>query len=307
MQEKKTFAIVGAGAVGSYYGAKLAHSGHKVFFYSRAAKSAGVQKLKIKSIRGDFAIKAEFYDSTNMMPPVDFVVISLKALPNIDYPSLLSPLLKPNSEILLLQNGINGEEKLARLFPQNIIHGGLAFTCINRLRPDLIDHSDYGLIKMAPLHEKHYAHTRKLADMFSRADIETVASKKLRQIRWEKLLWNIPFNPLSVILGGVTTDIIMQDPASRALAADIMAEVRAIAVADGCKITPAHIKDMLARTDHMAPYKTSMLLDYLSGREMEIQAITGEPLATASRLQVAAPRLAMLDNLLKFHSRNNRR
>lgn len=300
-----TFAIIGAGAVGSYYGAKLAKAGFSVHFYSRQAKALGIKKIQVKSIAGDFQIKANFYDSTQLMPQSDIVVISLKALPEIDYVSLLRPLLKKDTDIVLLQNGIGGEEKLKELFPSYPIHGALAFTCIERKKPGYVEHTDYGLIKMAPLEVKNLNRTKKIAQYFLQAGIETKVEKNLRQIRWEKLLWNIPFNCLSVILKSDTKKI-MENPHSAKLAEEIMEEVRLVANKDNCRLKEKHIKEMLKKTQKMQPYHTSMLLDYLAKRPMEIHAILEEPLKIAKKLKVDLPKLEVILRILHFLDGENK-
>ncbi|MCS6984510.1 MAG: 2-dehydropantoate 2-reductase [Leptospiraceae bacterium] len=304
--EMPTIAVIGAGAVGSYYGAKLVQAGYPVSFYSRQAKAKGVKKLQIRSIDGDFSVKANFYDSTQLMPPSDIVVVSLKALAQIDYVSLLRPVLKDDSDIVLLQNGILGEETLHELFPGKPVHGALAFTCIERIRPGLIEHSDYGLIKMAPLEKKYIARTRRIASYLQEAGIDVKVETNLRQVRWEKLLWNIPYNCLSVVLRADTREI-MADPEAVKLVQDIMQEVVRVAVRDGVKLSSKNVEEMLEKTKKMKPYRTSMLLDYLKGREIELEAILGIPVKLAGKLKVAVPKMEMLLQLLRYLDKNRER
>jgi 2-dehydropantoate 2-reductase len=119
-------------------------------------------------------------------------------------------------------------------------------------------------------------------------------------LRWEKLLWNVPFNGLSVALGGVLTDRLVGEPDSLALVVALMDEVRAIAKADGAPLSKAQAAQMVENTRLMTPYRTSMLIDSEAGREMEVQAIFGEPLVVARRHKVAVPILTALYRMLSF-------
>jgi 2-dehydropantoate 2-reductase len=147
-----SIAIVGAGAVGGYYGARLAQHGRVVHFLLRSDYTAVKQHgLEIKSCDGDFFLppdRLNVYDRASQMPVVDLVVVTLKTTSNHQFAELISPLLGPATCILTLQNGLGNEQSLADLFGKQRILGGLAFTCINRTRPGQIHHMDHGTIRL---------------------------------------------------------------------------------------------------------------------------------------------------------------
>ena len=301
-------AVIGAGAVGIFYGAKIQEAGYKVEMQTRSArKKSESLRFQIKSIWGNFNPDVKIFRSTADMDPADLVIVSLKSLPGIDYRELLSPVLKTNTAILLLQNGLSGEEKLQTILPDNPIVGGLAFTCINKVTHTKIEHLDYGFVKIGPLRKKDIPIAKKIADIFKKSKIPVEVGDDLRSLRWLKLLWNIPFNSLSVICNSTTTDKLIRNKNTYALAEELMNEVLSVAKKEGSIIPRKEIKAMLDRTKKMKPYKTSMLLDFERGNRMEVDAIFGEPLRIARKLKVDAPILETVTKILLFLDNEDRK
>ncbi|MCE9501149.1 MAG: 2-dehydropantoate 2-reductase [Leptospira sp.] len=304
----KNISVVGAGAVGIFYGAKLEKAGFKTEMQTRSARrKSEILQMQIRSLWGNFKSKVKLFRSTTDMTPADLVIVSVKSLPIIGYKELLAPLLRKNSSILLLQNGINEEEKLHKIFPDNPVFGGLAFTCINKVSYTKIEHLDYGFIKIGPLKRKDFKLAKTIAEIFSKAEIPVETSADLRYLRWLKLLWNIPFNSLSVICNRATTDKIIRNKNTYELAEELMNEVLLIAKKEGSRIPASEIKAMLERTKKMKPYKTSMLLDFEKGNRMEVDAIFGEPLRIAKKLKVKTPVLETVTGILRFMDENRRK
>lgn len=301
-REIKSFNVIGAGAVGCFYGGKLAQHGHSVHFFSKSNGQILNQKsIKVKSIWGNFLFKADFYDDAQKMPPADIVLVCIKALPSVDYKKLLATSLRPDSIIVLLQNGIYIEEQIAQVFPKHSIVAALAFTCINRIRPNLIDHSDYGHVKIAPASSKvlHQKQARELAAIFQGSQIPTEYHDNHLLIRWQKLVWNIAFNPLSVSVNA-DTKLIIENEQTYQLAYTLMREVQSIAKADKVDIGDEFIQTMLDNTVKMRPYLTSMLLDYRAGKPLELAAILANPLQRAKQKKIAAPAMTTLYQIVQL-------
>ena len=296
----KKIAVVGAGAIGLFYGSRLSLSDFKVQFQSRS----NAKKVKINSIWGDFSIEPDLYKSTKEMSPADILILSTKALPDIDHKNLLDPIMKKNTILICLQNGIDQEEKLKRMFPESPILGGLAFTCIYREGYRKIHHIDHGHIKIAPLEVKNMQIVDMIAKIFLKSGIQCTTDRNLRKLRWEKLLWNIPFNPLSIILKGANTREMTGSPYSLYLVRAMMEETRKIALSEKIRITHMQIAEMIDRTSKMKPYKTSMLLDYEQKRKLEVEAILGEPLKIARKKNIKTPVLNTIYQILT-HLNNN--
>ncbi|GIX41441.1 MAG: 2-dehydropantoate 2-reductase [Leptospiraceae bacterium] len=312
MNPIQNIAVIGAGAVGGFYGSKLQKAGYNVQYYSHYLKSS---KLKIKSIWGNYEIPIKVYQNTKEMQPSDLIIVSTKLSPDINIYKLIYPIIKENSIILFLQNGINQEEKFYQAIKKDkniyklnpVILGGLAFTCINRVSPSEIHHIDYGKIKIGALLKEHHKIAKEIVAIFQNAGIETEFTLNLRKARWEKLLWNIAFNTLSVLGNKATTEELIFSPYTEELATLLMKEI--IKIAEYEKNSPGKklVKEMIERTKKMKPYKTSMLIDYENKKPMEIEAIVGEPLHLAKKYKIETPYLKFCYNLLKFLDEQNRK
>ncbi|RME91388.1 MAG: 2-dehydropantoate 2-reductase [Candidatus Hydrogenedentota bacterium] len=297
---EKTVAVIGAGAVGLLYGSRLQKAGLKVQYQSRTM--AGIRKLEVDSIWGKEDMEVEIFDSPTKMSPADIILITVKALPEIDYNSLIRPVWKASSVLVLLQNGIGNDEKIHSLFPSNPLIGGLAFVCVFRDQ-QAIHHLDYGRLVLAP-YGKEKSIAKELADIFESVSVPVEVSENLRKARWQKLFWNIPFNPLSVILQASTEEMMNSKHAVQ-LCRDLMQETKQIANAEGHSISDDFIEDMLDKTRKMKPYKTSMLLDFENHRPMEVEAILGEPLRIANRQNIHAPKMETIYHQLSFLEERN--
>ena len=299
-------AVIGAGAVGSYYGARLAQAGHDVRFLLRRDYDAVAEGgLRIESHHGDFVLKrpAIARDPASI-GPVDWVLCGLKTTSMEAAPRLIRPCLGPETRVLAIMNGLGIEERLARALGSDRIFGGLAFTCINRGEPGVIHHYEYGQVSIAHLHDDP-AELRRALALWDGATVEFSTAPSVLRARWEKLCWNVPFNGLTVAAGGVTTEAIVSDPALRAEASALMEEVVAAGNAelaardsadriDGAEV----ITRMFTLTDVMGPYRPSTLIDFVEGRAIEVDAIFAEPARRARALGVPTPRLDQLTALL---------
>lgn len=310
-----SYAILGTGALGGFYGGRLLRAGHEVHFLLRSDyQHVRRHGLRIDSKEGDFILpRVNAYARAGDMPACDVVVISLKTVYNHLLPELLPPLLKPGGAVLVLQNGLGVEEEVARAAGPHqgaAIIGGMCFLCSNKLGPGHICHLDYGLVTMAAYRPDGTPAgitpaMRRIAADFEQAGIPIALAEDLQDARWRKLVWNIPFNGLSVVLNAATTQIV-GNPHSRALAQELMQEVLAGAAACGRHIQPGFIQDMLAATDQMVPYFPSMRVDHDLRRPLEVEAIFGNPLRAARQAGLALPRLDVLYRQLCFFDSRNR-
>lgn len=300
-------AVIGSGAVGCYYGAQLARCGHDVHFLMRRDFDA-VRKngLNIRSCLGDFDIRVAAYRDSAEIGPVELVVCALKATAMDAAEKLIRPCVGPHTKVLALMNGLGIEEQFARWFEPRAVFGGLAFVCINRGEPGIVHHLDYGRIVIGHLFDD-YEQASRIAALWAEAGLDSTAARSLRQARWEKLMWNIPFNSLAVTAGVVTTDKILADDGLRELARELMLETAAAAKAEGCAIdTDTMVEKMLANTATMGAYRPSMLIDFETHAPLEVEAILGEPVRRAAAAGVAVPRMAAQYRLTRFLDRLNR-
>ncbi len=300
--EIQSLCVLGAGAVGCFYGLKLQKFGVYTEFQSRNMFRSSIKRIKVKSIWGDFESTSKVHETPLTMKKSDLVIVSTKITNfDIDLQTIKEYLKIVSHEktiVLFLQNGINFEENIQIFFPSNPILGGLAFTCINRVYLDEIHHIDYGKVKIGS-NLKDFDHVaRDVVELFLKSGIDAEYLPNLRFGRYEKLLWNIPFNSLSVLFKS-KTDLLVNEGTTLELAKNLMNDVYKIAKKDKILITKKMINDMLIRTIKMKPYKTSMLLDYEAGRELEIESILGEPLRIAKKLKVKVPNIENMYYILK--------
>jgi len=307
MNQPQTIAIIGSGAIGSYYGGRLAEAGHDVSFLMRRDYSAVRQGgLKVTSPDGDFTLaNPKVAQSSEEIGAVDWVICALKATSIEEAQELVRPCVSTNTRILVLMNGLGLEERFAEWFGSKRIFCGLAFTCINRGVPGHVHHLAYGPVTLGHFQNDPNELESALA-LWAQSKVQIDASPSLLHSRWEKLCWNIPFNGLSVTAGGITTDLIVGNPELRNMARSVMEEVIEAGNADlaahseDAKIDRIAVIDrMFGLTDTMGVYRTSTMIDFAEGKAMEVEAIFGEPLHRAQSLRVATPRLALLTALLR--------
>jgi len=293
-------AVVGAGAVGSYYGARLARAGEEVHFLMRrdydAVRERGLSvRIDAPEVRESFHLSApRVYRKTREIGPVDWVVVGIKATARDALVELLPPLLGADTSILLLQNGLGIDEWAAERFGADRIVGGLCFVCLNRTAPAVVECYHPGSVSIGEFNRPAGSQAHTIAAAFERAGVKCRVADNLMEMRWRKLVWNVPFNGLSVAEGGMTTDRILEDPRLAAEVRALMGEVQSAAAAFGFSIPDDFLEQMIDVTRRMGAYKPSSMVDFLAGRSVEVEAIWGEPLRRARAAGVAMPRLSAL-------------
>ncbi|MGA2017623.1 MAG: 2-dehydropantoate 2-reductase [Opitutaceae bacterium] len=289
--------IVGSGAVGGYFGARLALGGADVRFLMRgdlaAVRARGSMVIRDESRATEVRPVAAF-GSAAEIGAVDLAIVALKTTSGGDLPGLLGPLLGPATAVLTLQNGLGADELLAGLFGAERIIGGLVFMALNRTGPGELRCFHPGSVSIGEFGRPPMARTRNLAAQIEAAGMRTHVVEDLLEARWRKLVWNIPFNGLSIAEGGVATDRICAEPGLAAEARELMREVQRAAAAFGYRISDDYLKRQFDVTPPMGSYRPSSLVDFLAGRDVEVETIWGEPLRRARAAGVEMPRLGVL-------------
>ena len=296
-------AIVGSGAMGCYYGARLAAAGCDVHFLMRSGlEHVRTHGLTVRSHLGDILLpQVQAWATAAECGPVDLVLITLKTTGNAALEQLVPPLLREDTVLLTLQNGLGNEEYLASRWGAARVMGGVAFTCINRLSPGVIEHTAQGNIAIGAYAPDlaRQGMVLRIAAGFNASGVECRVVDSLAAVRWRKLVWNIPFNGLAILGGGIDTERILQDPALAARVGPLMEEVIAAAAALGHPMPAGLVENQFEVTRKVGAYRPSSMLDYLAGAPVEVEAIWGEPLRAAARAGVPTPRLDMLYHLLR--------
>ncbi len=317
-----SYAILGTGAVGGYYGGLLQRAGMDVHFLLRSDyEYARHHGLRIDSINGDFQLdKINAHADAATMPRCDVAVVAWKTTENGNLAAILPKVVKPGGVVLVLQNGLDPErEAAAASLPDAKILGGLCFLCARKQGPGWIRHLDYGAVTLAAYdrgtretHEVREAdgedagrplgvtpEMRAVAEDFRAAGIETRLHEDWRAARWRKLVWNVPFNGLCALLGA-DTSALLRHPPMRAMVRGMMSEVAAGAALSGAPLPEDFVNRMMADTDAMSPYEPSMKLDRDAGRAMELDAIYGRTLEVIVKAGGAAPLMEALLAQLGF-------
>jgi len=312
-------AIVGCGAVGSFYGARLCRAGHEVHCLLRSDYgTVERQGLEIRSVEGDFKVKPIAAREPAGIGQADVILIALKTTANAILPEVLPPLVGPSTLVVSLENGLGDEEQVADVVGGDCVLGGLCFVCLNRIAPGVVSHTAHGLIVLGEHERRPSLRTEALAGQLRGAGVPCRVTQDLALAHWEKLVWNIPFNGLGVAgaagleavqrghwppgspLGPVMpTDRLLADFRWEVLVRELMDEVVAGARAQGHLIDPAFAREQMERTRVMGSYRASTLLDYEQGKPLEVESMFLEPLRRAQRAGAATPRLAALCRVLE--------
>jgi 2-dehydropantoate 2-reductase len=307
MRQKQTIAIIGTGAVGGYYGALLQQAGHHLHFLLRSDfDQVQRQGLKISSPNGDIILpNVHAHASPDTMPPCDLAIVALKTTANHQLQYILPRIIKDAGAALTLQNGLGSDQLIARLIGPERTLGGLCFLCACKVAPGHIVHQDYGLITLGEFSQKGITpRLESITNLLKEAAIPAQSIEDLKLARWKKLVWNVPFNGLSV-LHHCLTDHLISNPALRQLSIDLMHEVvEAAAVCAGI-IEPAFIDQMIDNTEKMVPYAPSMKVDFDNNRPMELESIYGEPIRQACACGIEMPQTNAL--YLQLHQLNGSR
>jgi len=294
--EFNSVALVGSGAVGLYYGGRLAQAGEDVRFLLRTDfETMACSGLRVDSVHGDFSLpRVAGFRRAEDMGPVDLVIVAWKATANAHLASVLPPLLHADTQVLTLQNGLGNCEALAAIVGPQRVLGGLCFVCINRLSAGHVRHSAGGRVALGEWQPDGRGRAAAVARRLVAAGIPSEAVDNLVQSQWEKLVWNVPFNGLAVAEGGVTTDVLLASPEMEAEIRALMSEVIAAARALGHPLGDELINFNINRTRPMGAYRPSSMIDFLGGQEVELGSIWEEPLRRAQQAGVPMPRLEHL-------------
>jgi 2-dehydropantoate 2-reductase len=305
------YAVIGTGAIGGYYGAMLARNGTDVHFLLHSDyQHVNEQGLRIDSINGNFNVAVNAYAKPEDMPLCDVAIVALKTTNNHLLEVLLPQVVKHTGIVVIMQNGLAVEQVAADILPEASIIGGLCFIGSTKIGPGHIKHSNFGMVSLG-----HYMKDESAAGItpelglvtedFLACGIDVKPVENLCFLRWQKLVWNVPFNGLSVVLNSSTSALLSQQN-SRALIKSIMLEVIAAANACGQSLSTSMAEVMLVNTEtKMQGYAPSMKVDYDHNRPLEINAIYQSMFDRAARAGVDMNLARMLAQQLRFLSHDD--
>jgi 2-dehydropantoate 2-reductase len=300
-EPKRRYGILGSGAVGSLYGSRLWQAGHPVNFLLRSDLEAGRrQGLRVDSPWGNVTVPAsQLVGSVRGLGEVDGLIVALKSTVNHELAGLLEELAVAAPVILLLQNGLGGEDAVSAAAPGSIVLGGVCDIACSRVAPAQVKHVAEGLIHLAPWSATGEPSVEAqetcqwVTDDLRAAGVPIDCGDSLQRMRWRKLVWNMAFSGLCVVSGRGTQGV-LADAALRARLALIMQEVAAAAAATGTPLDADVVPMFLAKTEAIPDYAPSMQLDARAGRPLELQTIYRNPLLRGQSSGAAMPETARL-------------
>ena len=296
--------VMGAGAVGAYFGARLMQAGEDVYFCARGENLAALRErgLELKSFKGDVRLAVRATDRPGEFAPYDLVLFCVKSYDTIPAARALAGCLAPEGVVMTLQNGVENEDALASVFPRSAVMGGNARVGAEMAAPGKLVHTAAGIIEFGELDGSESPRALKFADMFRRAGVLGELTRDLKTIRWCKLMGNNGTNPVSA-LARCTVGESLGDPDGRALMRRLMLEVIAVGRAEGAKMSERdadrHL-EQIGRHPNVDAIKPSTLQDVERGKRLEYDAICGAVIRAARRHGIDVPATETVHALLKL-------
>ncbi|RYM06739.1 2-dehydropantoate 2-reductase [Sporolactobacillus sp. THM7-7] len=305
-------AVLGAGAIGCYFGGLLTREHQDVTFAARGRTLDYLRShdLIVKSILGDFSLPVKVIDAEHLQQETDFdfVLLSVKSTALMDTIPILQLMTGPMTKIVCLLNGIGNEEKLAEVFGADRVIGGSAFISIIREAPGVVNHVGEGTLVLGEwLREnakKQEQPLNPLAESLRLAGVKVDVTDHIRQVKWEKLQWNIIYNSVTALTGTRVGEA-LKNPDLFPLLSSIKDEFLHVARAEGIRIRQSLSDNVLLPNPDVEHHKTSMLQDLENGRKMELEAILGFAIQVAHKHHVPVTTIETIYHLLRFTERKN--
>lgn len=295
-------AVMGTGAVGGYFGARLAAASHEVVFIARGAHLNAMRRegLAIESFQGNRRIRdALFTDDPTGVGAVDLILFCVKSYDTESAAKALAPMIRQETLILSLQNGIDNADKIAQLWGESRTLAGVVYVGAQLSRPGTIKHSAGGRIVFGELNGQVHATTKTIERVLSSAQIPCETSTNIRQVQWRKLLWNAPFCAISCLTRTTVKEIIESDSLTK-LAVDCMAEVREAAKTQSVDLEPGLVDETLNFSKSLGDFKPSMLQDLEAGKPLEYEAFNGIVVHLLQQAAQTAPTNRVFYAALKY-------
>jgi 2-dehydropantoate 2-reductase len=301
--------IMGAGAIGAYFGARLHQAGEDVTFCARGENLRALKDrgLRVESFRGDFDAAVRATDDPSEFAPYDLILFCVKVYDTDRAAEAIADCLAPGGAIMTLQNGVEAETRLVEFFGANAVMGGNARVGVELVAPGQVLHLSTGVIEFGELHGRETLRARKIAEVFQRAGILGEVVSDFTTFRWSKLLWNSAFNTVTTLSRRRVGDV-LEDADGMRLIRMLMNETLAVAVAEGAKLGPDRIESLLEHSQkNLRALKTSTQQDFERGKRLEYDALSGAVIRAARRHRIAVPASEAVYAMLKLLDRRGDR
>ena len=298
-------AIIGSGAVGGYYGAKLAAAGQKVTFIARGAHLRAIRErgLLVWSPLGDFVARGDATDDAAAVGAVDLVLYCVKAYDNDTALPLIPPLCRPGTVVLTLQNGVESAETVASVVDRGLVVGGTTYIATALKAPGVIEQT--GTFRRIVFGEVFDAgaelspRVASIRDVLASADIQVEAVADARVPLWEKFIYLAPLAGFTAATR-LATGFTWGDPVIREQFLAAVREVEALARAEGVAVSPEIVDRVVGYMNAVSPaMRSSLLIDLSLGKRLELEALQGAVVRRSRSARVASPIMTTLYCLLK--------
>jgi 2-dehydropantoate 2-reductase len=303
------FCIVGSGAVGGYFGAKLAHAGHEVTFLARGANLTAIRErgLMVKSSLGNFTVRGPAEDRAEQVGPVDVAILAVKTYSNPEVLPLLKVIMRDQGVALTLQNGVDSVDDLAASVDRTRVLGGTTYVATALAEPGIIEqtgtHRRIVFGEVAGDTARVSDRVKRIHDAFAASDIVSEPVADARVPIWEKFCYLAPF---AAFTGAARVPIgpIWSDWTSRHMLVSAFGEVEAVARAEHVTLPTDVVERIVAYVDSIPPTtRSSLLIDLQQGKPIEIEALAGAAVRRGATRQVPMPIMSALYAVLKPHAR----
>ena len=294
-------AVMGAGAVGGYFGALLHRGRMDVSLIARGPHLQAIKArgLHIKSYQGDFTVPAKAVGDPREIGPVDLILFCVKSYDTESAARQCLPIIREGTAILSLQNGVDNEEKIGVIAGVEKVLGGVAYIGAGVSAPGVIMHTAEGRIVFGEMTGGISDRGRRLERILREAGLPIELSPDIQAALWRKLCWNAAFNAINALVGG-EVDILVRRPEGEALARAVMDEVRAVGASQGVHLPDDAADKLLHWTATAATgMKTSMRQDLEAGRRLEVDALNGVVVQRGQAAGIPTPYNFTLYALLK--------
>ncbi len=278
-------AVMGAGAVGCYYGGMLARAGHPVTLVGRAAHVQAVQAqgLRLQTAAFDEQVPLAASTAPDAVATADVVLLAVKSNDTASAGQALRPHLKPGALVLCLQNGVDNAQRLRAVLPGVAVASAVVYVAVEMASPGHLRHHGRGELLIEP-----GAHSAALATALVAAGVPAEVRGDVQALLWGKLVVNCVYNALSA-LGAMPYGRLVQQPGVTALMAQLEAECRAVAAAEGVAL-PDGLDETVRQIAHTMPDQiSSTAQDLLRGRPSEIDFLNGTIVQRAQAHGLAVP------------------
>lgn len=299
-------AIVGAGGVGGYFGARLAAAGCDVRFIARGAHLAAMQNqgLRIRSPLGDLHVHPVHVTADPAaLGTVDAVLVAVKLWDTEAVAACLKPLLAEHTAVISLQNGVEQDEVLARHIDKRHLVGGTCYIAASISEPGTITHAGtMARVTIGEINGQHSLRCNALLDVLNNANVSASLSTDIRRARWEKFVFLVGLSAATTLLR-LPIGPIRSDPNARKLLFDAMQETVAVGVAKGIQLDHAYADERLAFCDSLPPTMVaSMHFDLVHGNRLELEWLSGAVVRFGVELGIPTPVNETTYAALKLHA-----